>query len=110
MADEPCHSFPRDASLLASSPKHVVPGLAHGEAKIFRAKVELLLALVELSAGQFFDVPVLAFAELDPGFAAVNGGSVDLHPLARLLEHAHTFRLQRTVRLDGDIHGVAAIA
>jgi len=33
-ADEPCHSFPRDASLLASSPKHVVPGLAHGEAKV----------------------------------------------------------------------------
>jgi hypothetical protein len=34
VADEPCHSFPRDASLLASSPKHVVPGLAHGEAKV----------------------------------------------------------------------------
>ncbi len=34
VADEPCHSLPRDASLLASSPKHVVPGLANSEAKV----------------------------------------------------------------------------
>src|SRR4029077_17463115 len=32
--DEPCHSFPRDASSLAPSSQYLVPELAHGETKV----------------------------------------------------------------------------
>ena len=33
-ADEPFHSFPRDASPLASACERLVPELAHGETKV----------------------------------------------------------------------------
>jgi hypothetical protein len=33
-ADEPLHSLPRDAALLASSSEDVMPEVAHGEAKV----------------------------------------------------------------------------
>lgn len=32
--DEPCHSFPRDASSLAPSSQYLVPELAHGKTKV----------------------------------------------------------------------------
>src|SRR5271157_6531369 len=87
--------------------------LAGCEAKIGSAELEIGLRFAKRASGKSAKRTVGigdAFTEFDPRLAAVDTLAVDLHPGADLVKHLQQAIVQRTIRPDGDVYQVTAIA